>query len=1353
MEGVSFTDAHTSTPIPAPIPLALPRQLSTPTPTRQPPKTGSASNKKTATPANKKTAPQTNRQPRTPLNNTNGHRASHTPASTKANKHVKHAVPAQSSTQQPRLVKALPARSKMAFVAKGSLPVRFVDEEDRTLEETNWDNLPEDLLNLKLLLNGALDLRYSQEIHLEHLRNPGFFMPVVDEIDYRGLIERLASATSYQIVRVLVYNKTDGIPVTPVQTPRIPSYSLSTPLLSTHKAGLATPQNARSSGTYTPAITTLATPTLSREKAKAVPKLAETAAPSPAKEVRFQPVARSSLSTSITADDVMTQSEAPEVDEEAPETPTETLQETVQPSGEVTKKRKRSQEDEVDAHDTVSAAVPAEKTQTKKRKVNEAGDSASSSAHVEPSADAGVGNKSLNRVERRRHRQEEELKKLKAAGASERALQLARQIEREDSAQSTSAVDPSEDGDVSPKALKRRQKRMRRKERVQGAIGTSTPDVTMDETMNDSANETTTTDAPEDDSANDLVKSSEAVLPNTARQASPSDLPSAVSMTAATTTSTPDSQQARKTEQKISAQTPSPGVESADGNQTGATLTKEMNKRQGSEGHKQAASERRKQASVELKKQKRERKKGKKDIRNSPAAGIQDVTMDVTLDDEAVDDSANDNVTLPEALPPNAARENTSHLLSAAPTQPTASPSTPGKAHRKRKEARVSSRIGQYVDEFTKDDLPVIATTSSPPTTHPSEVQPERSQNAFNEPSAMSATTLAVSELPRSAPTEAIENESTRKDRRRASGESTTPATKIHSANSESTPSQKGKGAARPSSAAAALAEWRAKHAVVDKAQATSANEPHAAPTQASSAPEQLPVSSLHDSAAATIQPSTEGSQSTRPLTEQKVIRAIEPIQQDETESQEAETPPASSAQIPLPRSSQRPARLPSSSPESYPSDSEESQDAWQKAHRRMRTPGSDDLEPEGDDEDDDEDAVVASDPVEDMETNQTLERPTPDVILSFPISAPASMEIDDIVEDRRSLSSSTTQHLDRSPTPQASKQQVLEAEAESTDEVSLPTDSEMTARMATPSLFSLTQNPIIPLTQTEKRPSYTTLTDLAAPASPIMPSTGVAAFQDAMDEDAAADQAAIDSVTAVEETSASDASNSNFKARGVSKGNGLRIDSALSQSVDLSQTSKASPRRLRSRTREPQSQTNLSKPLPIPTPTPKKRTKAPKAQSQPVSISEEPATTEDPGHEQSPAPAMNGNLNVEANTTPMTNRKERRIAASQSRIPALSSLSADALRKGRASRFSTAIAPKFTNGSATQPNPARTSSQNAANSDTDEDANDDSDSESDSDDERQNVTASLPADLAKRVAGGAQPRKSRQSLGQMQGW
>jgi hypothetical protein len=140
MEGVSFTDAQTSTPIPAPVSLALPRQASTPTPTRKAPKNGSASNKKTAPSSNKKAGTPAVKQPRTPSNNANGHRASHTPMSAKVNKHVKHATPVQTSTPQPRPVKALPARSQVAFVVKGSLPVRFVDENDRTLQQASWDS-------------------------------------------------------------------------------------------------------------------------------------------------------------------------------------------------------------------------------------------------------------------------------------------------------------------------------------------------------------------------------------------------------------------------------------------------------------------------------------------------------------------------------------------------------------------------------------------------------------------------------------------------------------------------------------------------------------------------------------------------------------------------------------------------------------------------------------------------------------------------------------------------------------------------------------------------------------------------------------------------------------------------------------------------------------------------------------------------------------------------------------------------------------------------------------------------------------------------------------------------------------
>ncbi|KAJ9121791.1 hypothetical protein QFC22_002413 [Naganishia vaughanmartiniae] len=1228
----------------------------------------------------------------------------------------------------------------MAFVAKGSIPVRFVDDGERTLQETNWDNLPEDLLNLKLLLNEALDLRYSQEIHLEHQRNPGFFMPVVDEIDYRGLIERLASATTQQIVRVLVYNKTDGIPVTPVRTVRTPSYPLVPQLPSSLKAGHVQPQNATPQVTHTPSSTTFVTPSMSKEKANTVTKPAEIVAPSPAKEVRFQPLSRSSLSTSITAEDVMTQSDTPEVNEE-PSSLNETPQATVVPSGEVTKKRKRSSEDEGDVQDIVSAPVPAEKTQIKKQKINEAGDSASLPAQAETSENAATGKATVARAERRRLRREEELKKLRAAETSERDLQLARQIERDISTQASTVVD-SEEGNASAKMLRKKAKRAERKQRQRDLVGEPPTDVTMDETMDETIKETfneSTADEPEDGPAHGMAKLTEAVLPDPGREASAEDSAGGVSMTAATTIPPPEPQSARQIEREVSAQGPSLGEPSGEGaSGLGATP-------------KQLALERRKQANLLLKQRKKESKRAKKEIQDVAEASTPDISIDVTLDHSSGASPADDNVPLPEAVLPNTANETSApNLPSPLSTLPTATPSSPGKIHRKRKDTRVSSQPGQSANKITKQNSTVDTTTVDPsPTSRTSEVQPDSVGNAVNMPLAGSETT-ATSAAPRNASTTSPTKKSKRKERKKASEESTTPAAEIPSADSASTPSQKSKAKARLSSAAAALAEWRAKHAVIETAQPISATATLVKPNEVLSASKQLPAPSTQGRAEAKIQPLAEDSQWTPPSTQRKGVEITPPIQPEETESEEAETPPASSAQIPLPRSSQRPARLPSSSPESYPSDSEESQDAWQKAHRRMRTPGSDDLEPEGDDEDEDEDDVRVDDSVEDVETNKTTERPTPDVISSFPIIDPASMEIDNIVEDDQLSSSSAIQHLDRSPTPQAGDQQALEAEAESADQASLPSESEMTAHIGTPNLFSSTQNPIIPLTQTQKRPSLMTLTDLAAPTSPIMPSTGVAAFQDAMDEDAAADQAAMDSVTAVEETSASD-SNSNVKTRGITKGNGLSIDSALSQSINLSQNSAPSPRRLRSRTREPQSQTDLAKTQPVSTLSLKKRADVQKVLSQPVSTPEEPEAPADSVSEQSSAPAINGH--VEADHTRLTSRKERRMAASQSRIPALSSLSADALRKGRASRFSTAIAPKLTNGSATQPNPTRASAQNAPSSDTDEDAHDDTDSDSDSDDERQNVTASLPANLAKRVAGGTQTRKPRQSLGQMQGW
>lgn len=119
----------------------------------------------------------------------------------------------------------------------------------------------------------------------------------------------------------------------------------------------------------------------------------------------------------------------------------------------------------------------------------------------------------------------------------------------------------------------------------------------------------------------------------------------------------------------------------------------------------------------------------------------------------------------------------------------------------------------------------------------------------------------------------------------------------------------------------------------------------------------------------------------------------------------------------------------------------------------------------------------------------------------------------------------------------------------------------------------------------------------------------------------------------------------------------------------------------------------------------------------------------------------------------PTMSRKERRIAASQSRIPALSSLSADALRKGRVSRFNSANSSLPTIGTMSQPKRIPPHGQSAATSETDEDDNADTDSGSDSGDEQKDTASSLPVGLASRVAGSAPPKKSRQSLGAMKGW
>ncbi|KAJ9111720.1 hypothetical protein QFC19_001080 [Naganishia cerealis] len=1142
----------------------------------------------------------------------------------------------------------------VTFVPKGSLPVRFVDTEGRTLQEASWNDLSEDLSRLKLVLNEALDLRYSQEIHLEHERTPGFLMPVVDEIDYRGLIERLSSATSQQIVRVLVYNKTDGIPITPVRTPRTPSRLLVTPLPSTSTAQPALLSNSVLQAANTPTSTTVSTPrSLKKKNLKAVTEATGIAVPSPAKEVRFQPVQKSSLSTSTTAEDVMTQLEVAE-DTGADSQVLEGTIQAAKPSESVTKKRKRSTEDDVDQSGTLPQAIAAQENvskKSKKRKVNEANESVTSA--TEPS-DSSISKERLSGQQLRRQKRLAALKELEAKAAEERALKMAQALVREAQAQSPSVAEPEAAATSELSQAAKRRQRRREKELAQKLALASVGNATQDAVMVDTS--TLPSDSATDSPVNDTIISSEAVTRDAVDETSVAlhvaDSPVAIA-------SVPNKES--KGNKTLKGSATSDAVSASEIAEQGlATSAEPLIATQPGEAHPGSAAN----VSTNL----------------SP---------------------------VPETLP------TTTRVAVEEQRQPAETKSN-------RKKRRESSRKSETRATMVVSEDPVSA-TKSVSTNPPAHIPAATSDNA--------------------------------------------PSSLFTAANDAATPSRKAKKQPRKSAAASALAEWRAQHAVSDAPGTVSVN---AAAGLQNEAQEQLHVPLAQSSAGSAAESSSIEPLLELPHTQSHVIEDSNTRQQDREESSGTETPPASSAQIPLPSSSQRPARLPTSSPESYPSDSEESRDEWQVAHKRMqrmRTPDSDDVELEG--EDDQE-----NDPGEDVNRIRIAETP-PDVISSFPIpvTQSASMEVDDIMDDEETSGRYAPQQQSKTPSPQADMQQAPEGESVETDldeEVPSSADTVMTARFGTPNLFSSAQNPIIPLTQTDKRPSFLTLTDLAAPPSPVMPSTGVVAFQDAMEEDAAADQAAMDSMTAVEETSASDASaNPDVQTNGVSVGNGLSIDSTMSQSTDLSQMSAASPRRLRSRMRQrdgSQSQNDQLKLLPLPAPTPKKKGRPTKTVIQsekavsagdPVATQGDPVPTQvDPISTQDAASAVNGH--VESGATPISNRRERRIAASQSRIPALSSLSADALRKGRASRFSTTGGPGLMNGSASQPNPTRVlapNTQSAVNTDSDEEAHDDTDTDSDTDDEQQTPASSLPANLVKRVAGGRQPRKPRQSLGQMQGW
>lgn len=166
MEGVSFAGAEHSTPVP----LKPPTQLSTPTPRRQ--------SRKTAPPSTSKKAEGSKKG---------------TPAG------IKNHGALTTASKPGRPVKSLPGKRKDMLAATSAVVVHFLDAEDKTLREIPsnrkltrvsclyayaellfFAELPGDLESLKLLLAEALDLRYTQEMQLEHERTPGFFIPVID---------------------------------------------------------------------------------------------------------------------------------------------------------------------------------------------------------------------------------------------------------------------------------------------------------------------------------------------------------------------------------------------------------------------------------------------------------------------------------------------------------------------------------------------------------------------------------------------------------------------------------------------------------------------------------------------------------------------------------------------------------------------------------------------------------------------------------------------------------------------------------------------------------------------------------------------------------------------------------------------------------------------------------------------------------------------------------------------------------------------------------------------------------------------------------------------------------------------
>lgn len=996
-------------------------------------------------------------------------------------------------------------------------------------------------------------------------------------IDYRGLLERLSIATSRQNIRAIVYSKIEGLPIAPVRTLYTPNRSVSAlPVQYTPtrvSSSVVTPVAIKPVPSPATATTISVTPiavssSSEKDKAKVTPKSVRIELPASTPEPRKHTLPKSSLSISVTAEDVSVTSGQEEVivpsqasTEPADQLETEKLQEKTEKKE---KKRKRGDEGEDEIIAPAEESTPVVKKARKKHKKN----------MVESDGLTAAQRKAAARREARLKKTEAARKAAKAVQGDKDAIKLAASL-NDNTGTDSANVSQSEDGTAEAASRKEKKrlsglkKRALERSLMEASDSMPSEDVHMDDSavVDDDTSVAPPADAPvdhADDAAPVADAPEEPVVSIEVSTTAVSPVPAPVTPTPVVEyieASSSQSVEPMQVAEPVQAVEPVHPVEPV---QVVGSV-QEAEPVQSPEPAQSAVPEPKPNRRSMRKQEGKRQREASTPVQNAEGATLPAVTPSAESSADTI--RPVDSETQPPAPSGTDSREGASSMVT--PTM-VASTTTSQEPKTNRADRRKSLKNDQSKHSPTPADAPVTAESSISPATAPATVEKSKPEKS------------------------------------------------------------KGKRKGRPSSAAAALAEWRAKQSQGD---VTNSDASQAVSSSAVAEPETMQQDVEPKETNPEEEPAVQMAPAVAevPSPSQKPD-TIESAEQPAAASDSEKTPPASSAQIPLPPRSQQIARLPSSSPESYPSDSEESQDAWQRAHKRMRSPGSEDLEPEGDDEDDEEEGSDTGrggrDQVEEIDESEH-DRATPEAIATFtePASASFPMDVDPTGEDEEIESGSATPPAPSSPmsAPPSSMSPVVytipvpsiqqKVDEPVTDEPVTDADEPedvphadvqedvtpvASPREETPSLFAVTQDAVFTPTQARSVPTPLTLTDLAAPTSPQMPSTGIVAFHDAMEEDAAADQAAMDKVN--------DSNNINGEISAVNADQADDVsqsatDSATSRVISSqSQTSSGSPRRLRSRMRlrdGSQPESDPLKPLPLPSATPKKRGRPPKALSQ----------------------------------------------------------------------------------------------------------------------------------------------------------